>query len=224
VAGQHGRPRPRSERDQRRRSASQNFLVDHRAARRFVDRLDIVHDELVLDVGAGTGALTFPCVDAGARVLAVEHDPVWAGQLRDRVAARHLDDRITVIHADFRVWPLPRDRFRVIANPPFVLSTELLRRLLDNPVAGPDRCDVILQTDVVRKRAMSPPDDLRTAAWSPWWTFEAGPGPHRSAFRPVPAVDAAVLTVRRRVPATLPTWMAPGFLDVLRPAWDRHHR
>lgn len=189
-----------------------------------VERLDIEHDELVIDIGAGTGALTFPCADAGARVIAIEHDPIWARQLRHGVAARHLGDRVTVVDTDIRVWPLPSDRFRVVANPPFALSTELLRRLLDDPVAGPDRCDVVLQVDVVRKRATSPPDDLRTAAWSPWWSFEIGPLLHRSAFRPVPAVDAAVLTVRRRVPAVLPARMAPGFLEVLRPAWDRHHR
>lgn len=32
----------------------------------------------------------------------------------------------------------------------------------------------------------------------------------RSAFRPVPNVDAALLTIRRRDPAVLPDWLATG--------------
>jgi len=35
----------------------------------------------------------------------------------------------------------------------------------------------------------------------------------------VPRVDAALLTIRRRDPPVLPTWLAPGFADALRAVW-----
>jgi 23S rRNA (adenine-N6)-dimethyltransferase len=120
-------------------------------------------------------------------------------------------------------WPLPREPFRVVANPPFAITTQLLARLLDDPVQGPHRCDLILQADVVRKRAQSPPNTLRSAAWAPWWTFEAGPVIPRSAFRPIPGVDAAMLTIRRRKNPVLPTWLAPRFVETLRHGWG-HRR
>ena len=45
--------------------------------------------------------------------------------------------------------------------------------------------------EVARKHASTPPVALRTAAWAPWWRFEAGLIVKRNAFRPRPAVDGA---------------------------------
>ena len=75
----------RTGRDERRRSYGQNFLADPTLVRRFVDSLRLEPGELVVEVGAGTGALTRPIVAAGARVWAIEPDPVWARHLRDRL-------------------------------------------------------------------------------------------------------------------------------------------
>lgn len=195
---------------------------------RFIRAAGVVRDELVVDVGAGGGALTLPLAAAGARVLAVEADPVWVRRLRGRVAQEGLADRVRVVHVDLRALRPPREPWRVIANPPFALTTTLLRRLLDDPARGPHRADLVLQLAVARKRSHQPPSTLHSAAWAPWWTFELGPRIDRSAFRPAPDVDAAVLTVRRRDPELLPTWLAPGFAEVLRPGWSpppgRHPR
>ena len=214
----------RTARDDRRRSDGQNFLVDRTLVRRLIDSLDIAPGELVVDIGAGRGALTFACAEAGADVIAIERDPVWARRLKDEVVARRLGDRIEVIRTDALTWRLPDEPFRVVANPPFAMSTDLLARLLDDPTRGPNRCDLVLQLDVVRKRCRTPPDTLRSAAWAPWWTFDAGPVISRAAFRPVPRVDTALLTIRRRTPAILPEWLAPGFTEALRPSWDRGRR
>jgi len=222
VAGRGRAPSgARTARDDRRRSDGQNFLVDQALVRRLVGSLDITPDELVVDVGAGRGALTFACAAAGAYVIAIERDPVWARQLAADVRDQGLASRIEVVRTDVRAWPIPDEPFRVVANPPFGMSTDLLARLLDDPLSGPDRCDLILQLDVVRKRCRTPPDTLRSAAWAPWWTFASGLVIPRTAFRPVPRVDAALLTVRRRTPAILPEWLAPDFAETLRHAWDR---
>jgi len=225
VAGRGRAPSgARTARDDRRRSDGQNFLVDQALVRRLVGTLDITPGELVVDIGAGRGALTFACATAGARVIAIERDPVWARQLAAHVRDRALANRIEVVRADALTWRVPDEPFRVIANPPFGMSTDLLTRLLGDPVHAPDRCDLILQLEVVRKRCQTPPDTLRSAAWAPWWTFAAGPTIPRTAFRPVPRVDAALLTIRRRTPAILPDWLAPRFAESLRPAWERGPR
>ena len=214
----------RTARDERRRSDGQNFLVDQALVRRLIRSLDITPGELIVDIGAGRGALTFACAAAGAFVVAIERDPVWARQLAAEVRARGLSARVEVVRADALTWRLPDEPFRVVANPPFGMSTDLLGRLLDDPTHGPDRCDLILQVDVVRKRCRTPPDTLRSAAWAPWWIFTSGPVIPRTAFRPVPRVDAALLTIRRRTPAILPPWLAPGFADSLRQSWERGPR
>ncbi len=199
------RQEPRgTERDERRRSYGQNFLVDRPLIERFVSGLELGADDLVVDLGAGTGALTRPLAATGATVWAVESDPAWAARLRTTLDAESAAGRVRVIETDIRRLRLPKDPYRVVANPPFGITTELLALLLDRPERGPVRADLILQYDVARKHASTPPTALRTAGWAPWWEFELGPAIRRTSFRPQPSVDAAVLTIRKRRPAILP--------------------
>lgn len=211
----------RSARDRRRRTLGQNFLVDDAVVERFIGGLDIVAEELVVDVGAGLGALAIPLARAGATVWAVEPDPVWAARLAARAADSALTDRIRVIPSTVERLRFPREPYRVVANPPFGRTTAILSMLLDEPASGPTRADLVLERGVARKHAGTPVRALRTAAWSPWWDFELGVQVPRRAFRPQPSVDAAVLTIRRRPVPLLPERLAPDFLEALRPLWIR---
>ena len=213
--------RRRSAADRRRRTHGQNLLVDPSVVDRLLTRLDLHEDELVVEVGPGRGALTLPLARAGVRVLAIERDRRFVAQLQQRIEQERLADRVRLRRADLREAPLPHEPYRVVANPPFALTTALLGRLLDDPDRGPTRVDLLLQWEVARKHAAEPPATLRSAAWSPWWRFELGEKVRRDAFRPVPAIDAGWLTIVRRDPPILPPSLAPGFSELLRPAWQR---
>ena len=140
--------------------------------------------ELVLDIGAGTGALTGPLVRAGARVVAVELHPGRAALLRQRFP------QITVVQADAVNLRLPGRPFRVVASPPYGITADLLDLLL---AAGTRlvRADLVLQRAVVRKYAVH-----RRVVRA--HRMSAGLVVPRYAFRPPPRVDSAVLIVRRR--------------------------
>ena len=138
--------------------------------------------ELVLDIGAGEGALTAHLVRAGARVVAVELHPRRAGALRERFPG------ITVVHADAASIRLPGRPFRVVANPPYGISASLLGTLLA-PGSRLVAADLVLQRAVVRKYAS---DAARR------FSLTAGLTLPRRAFLPPPHVDSAVLVVRRR--------------------------
>jgi 23S rRNA (adenine-N6)-dimethyltransferase len=209
-----------TERDRRRRSLGQNFLVDQRLIRAFVGALGPLDDELVLDIGAGTGVLTLELARRGATVWAVEPDPEWYERLRTGIDAAGLGDRVRPLRTTMERLRLPSCPFRVVANPPFGITTQLLARLLDGPAQGPTRMDLIVQREVAVKHATTPPVALRTAAWLPWWEFHLGPSIDRSAFRPRPSVDAAVLIIVPRTPPLLPHRLAPMYADALRGAWN----
>ena len=95
-------------------------------ASRVVDSAGVRPGELVLDLGAGHGALSEPLLAAGASVLAVELHPRRAATLRERFA----DHDLRVVRCDLRELRLPRRPFRVVASPPYQLSTDLVRILL----------------------------------------------------------------------------------------------
>ena len=103
-------------------------------SRAFADELvrdaGVVPGSLVLDLGAGGGALTRALAAADARVWAVELDPAALQQLETRFGA---DPRIEVVEADATVLELPVEPFAVVANLPFAVGTAILRRLLGDP-------------------------------------------------------------------------------------------
>jgi 23S rRNA (adenine-N6)-dimethyltransferase len=207
-----------SPRDERRRTFSQNFLEDRELAEELA--FSITESDLVLEIGAGSGALTIPLASRGARVLALERDPVWARRLQHRLRSLGLSDRVRILVADFRVVELPSEPFRVVANPPFSLTTSILRKLLDNPGRGPQRADLLLQWEVAQKRAHHPPRNMLSTMWAPWWSFELVRRVPRHAFRPVPATDVGWLAVTKRAHPILPEAMAQRFSGFVESNWD----
>ncbi len=143
--------------------------------------------DLVLDIGAGTGALTDQLVRIGAHVIAVELNASRADVLAERFG-----DLIAVVRADVRELRLPRRHFRVVASPPYAASTGVLRLLMST-----DRllsADLVLQRAAARRVAASPPSRRYTNRYA----VTVGMLVPRSAFLPPPRVDSAVLTVRHR--------------------------
>jgi 23S rRNA (adenine-N6)-dimethyltransferase len=86
-----------------------------------------------------------------------------------------------------------------------------MHRLLDDPATPLTRADLLVQWEVARKRAGRPRSTV-SAQWSPWWRFRLGRRLPRNAFRPQPAVDAALLIVERRATPLLPVEAQPRFL------------
>jgi 23S rRNA (adenine-N6)-dimethyltransferase len=147
--------------------------------------------DLVLDVGAGDGALTQHLVEAGARVIAVELHPGRAERLRRRFAGKN----VTVVENDALQLRLPARPFSVVANPPFCISSGLLRNLL-GPWSRLVTADIVLQRAVARGYAEGRMP--KSGRWTRTWRAELGRNLPRSAFVPRPRVDSAVLLIRRR--------------------------
>ncbi len=146
--------------------------------------------DLVVDIGAGNGALTRHLVAAGAHVLAVELHPGRVRTLRERFG-----DTVTVICADITRVRLPRRPYRVVASPPYRHSSLVLRSLL-SPGSQLISADLVLQRAVVRRYASGQAPGARR--WLRDWQVSAGRALPRRAFQPPPAVDSAVLVIRRR--------------------------
>ena len=164
--------------------------LDDQWAERIVADADVVPGQLVIDIGAGTGALTRHLLAAGAHVVAVELHARRAQWLRSRFAG----EPVTVLQADVLAVPLPNRPFRVLANPPYTISSALLRVLLA-PRSRLIAADLVLQRALVRGYA----DGLRHVPGAGHrWTMHAGRCLPRRAFRPPPQVDSTVLQIRRR--------------------------
>jgi 23S rRNA (adenine-N6)-dimethyltransferase len=209
--------RSRTARDARRRRLGQNFLRPE-VGRQLVASAGFRPDELVIEIGAGRGALTRALAEQPIDVIAVELDPVWAERLRDELRCRGCR-RVRVVHTDFLAFALPARPFRVIGSLPFGRTTDICRRLFDDPRLPIERADLVVQWEVACKRASQPPSTLLGAAWAPWWEFRLGRRIPASEFRPVPRADAGVVAVTRRSTPLLPPAMADSFARFVRAHW-----
>ncbi|WHM30029.1 23S rRNA (adenine(2058)-N(6))-methyltransferase Erm(O) [Streptomyces sp. BPPL-273] len=195
---------------QRARTLSQNFLADRATAER-VARLaapDTRRPPLLLEVGAGKGALTGPLARRSRELHAYEIDPRLLPGLRARFAhAPH----VRVVGGDFLAARPPRAPFSLAGNVPFSRTADIV----DWCLAAPALTDATLITQLEYARK-------RTGDYGRWtlltirswpdheWRLAGRVGRYR--FRPAPRADAGILRLERR-PAPLLTGAA-------RRSWD----
>lgn len=166
--------------------------LDSRWAQRVVHDAGVVPGDLVLDVGAGTGALTGALLEAGARVVAVELHPRRASMLSSRFRGAP----VTVVRADAADLRLPRRPFKVVSNPPFAVGTALVKRLLSDG-SRLVRADLILPW-YLGPRWCSEQAPGR-GRWQLHYTVGLERPPPRRAFVPPPPGGVCRLVINRRV-------------------------
>jgi 23S rRNA (adenine-N6)-dimethyltransferase len=111
------------------RPHGRHFLRSRALAATLVADAGIGGDDLVLDLGAGRGALTGELARRARRAWAVELDPSLAEEVRRRFDGTN----VRVLHADATRLRWPEEPFKVVANIPFDRTGAILRRLLDDP-------------------------------------------------------------------------------------------
>lgn len=182
----------------------QNFVVDANTVRRIVRLAEVDGSgEVVLEVGPGLGSLTLGLLETGARVVAVEIDPVLATALPDTVA-EHMpaaSDRLTVVTADaLQLVALPVAPASFVANLPYNVAVPVLLHLLAQ-FQSLDHGLVMVQSEVAERLAAPP--GSRTygvpSVKAAWYAdvHQLGRVP-RSVFWPVPNVDSGLVAFRRR--------------------------
>lgn len=183
----------------RSRELGQNFLQNRRTARRVAHLAGGDPGLLCVDLGAGNGSITDAALLRSGPILAIEMDARLAQRLRQRFEA---EPRVTVVEADLAAAEPPSVPFVIAANPPFNLSTFLVRRwfaaenfqsgalIVERPFAGRVSGGfgaTKLSVSLGAYLEMSVPFDVRPAE-----------------FNPRPRVDAAILTASRREDAPVP--------------------
>jgi len=187
----------------------QNFVVDAGTVRRIVRIAGVTADDHVVEVGPGLGSLTLALLETGARVTAVEIDPILAAALADTVAKRapEFAGNLTVIAQDaMKVESLPEPPTALVANLPYNVSVPVILRFLET-FESLERILVMVQSEVADRLAAPP--GSRTygipSAKAAWYCSVRRAGDvGRAVFWPVPRVDSAlVLMQRRAIPQSL---------------------
>ncbi len=172
----------------------QHFLIDPNTLRRIVAAAELDEGSVVLEIGAGTGALTALLAESARHVLSVEIDERLRPVLSETLATY---ENIDLQYADFLqlnfAEHLPTGPYTVVANLPYYISNAILRRLLEAP-RRPERLVLTVQREVA-ERILAPVGRLSVLALSTQYYGEARLVQRLSAtvFWPPPQVESAVL-------------------------------
>ena len=184
------------------------------------DDEDDTDESHVLEIGAGTGALTDRLLSVG-RVTAIERDPRLAEFLREEFADERAAGRLTVVEGDALAVDLPAFDASV-SNLPYGASSEFLFRLL------PRRRPLVLtvQAEFADRMAAEPGSDdygrlsVTAGHYADVAVVERVPP---TAFEPEPAVESAIVRTTPRDPA----YAVPDedrFLDLVRAVFTQRRK
>lgn len=183
------------------RGMGQNFLVDPAALATIVEAAALRPDDLVVEVGPGLGVLTWELTRRAGFTIAVELDKRLAARLRDEFASAPL----RIVQADvLRVTPGEllaaaerRPPYKLVANLPYAITAPVLRHFLEAR-EPPDLSVVLVQWEVAERITAAPGAlSVLAHALQLYAAPEIVARVPASSFYPQPAVDSAVLRLRR---------------------------
>ncbi|WP_442941891.1 16S rRNA (adenine(1518)-N(6)/adenine(1519)-N(6))-dimethyltransferase RsmA [Nocardia sp. NBC_00416] len=182
----------------------QNFVHDANTVRRIVTAAGVGRADTVLEVGPGLGSLTLALLDVVDAVLAVEIDPVLAGQLPATVRERadSLAGRLTVIPGDalrVRADALPSAPTALVANLPYNVAVPVLLHLMaEFPSIA--TALVMVQAEVADRLAAAPGGrvyGVPSVKAGFYGTVRKAGAVGRQVFWPVPQVESGLVRIDR---------------------------
>ena len=179
-----------------KKSLGQHWLFDEDSLNAMVIAGEVSQADVVLEVGPGLGTLTKKLCGSTKKVVAVELDNYLAANLATKVSAKNLE----VIQGsilDFDTSNLPKN-YKVIANIPYYLTSNLIRRMLESP-NPPSVMVLLIQKEVAMRVAAKPGDmgilSVATQFYSEVSLKELVPA---DLFTPPPKVDSQILQLKLR--------------------------
>ena len=200
----------------------QNFLIDLNLLRVLFESAAVTRDDVVLEVGTGTGSLTALLARQAAAVVTVEIDPQMFQLASEEL---HRFDNITMIHADAlksknRLNPevmeavagqlaaAPGRQLKMVSNLPYNIATPIIGNLLAEETP-PRTMTATIQKEVA-ERITARPGSKDYAALSIWVQSQCQAEILRTlppeAFWPRPKVSSAFIhltlddALRSRIP------------------------
>lgn len=169
----------------------QHFLEDRGVAGRIISYAELEPGDVVLEIGPGHGCLTKELSLYVGQIYAVEVDPDLANVLCGRFP------NVQVINADALTVPLPTCN-KIISNLPYQISSKITYRLLPRPF----ELAVLMFQREFAQRMLAPVGSkeygrlaMIVGFFSEAEILEKVP---RSAFRPMPEVNSAIVRLRPR--------------------------
>ena len=180
-----------------RKRFGQNFLVDQQIINQIVSTISPKKNDHIIEIGPGTGALTFPLIDYLENIHVIEID-------RDLIALLQKKNNIKITIHEFDALVFNFDQFkqkvRIVGNLPYNISSPLLFHLLnyrDNIID----MTFMLQKEVV-DRIVAPPGSKVygriSVIMQTFFDTELMFVVPKESFDPQPKIESAILYLKTK--------------------------
>ena len=135
----------------------QNFLTDQSVIGSLIDAISPQHDDLMVEIGPGLGALTKPLMQKLKLLHVVELDRDICAWMGKEYAKQTAEQSLIIHNVDALKYDFTSlgKNLRVTGNLPYNISTPILFHLLAN-VAGINDMHFMLQKEVVERMVAMP--------------------------------------------------------------------
>ncbi|MBF0519473.1 MAG: ribosomal RNA small subunit methyltransferase A [Nitrospirae bacterium] len=173
----------------------QHFLYDEGILSDIVSASGITNEDVVVEIGPGTGSLTQKLVETAGKVIAIELDRLLYDRLCKRFPPR---TDFQLFHADAMKFDYSGiTSFKAMGNIPYYITTPLIFRLIEERPRLSSMA-FTMQKEVA-ERIASPPGNKSYGVLSVVIQYIALTSIKfiisRNAFRPPPAVDSAFIVI-----------------------------
>ncbi len=177
----------------------QNFLKNLFVVKKIVKALDLSPEDVVVEIGPGTGVLTEELLKTGTKVIAVEKDrdliPVLKEKFKDFLNLTIINQDILDFNPTFDIRH-PTSGLKVCGNLPYYLSGKILEIVLESWRPKSKLAVFMLQKEVCQKLVAKPPDMTVLSVINRFLAdFKILFSVSRNNFSPQPKVDSAVIKI-----------------------------
>ena len=179
----------------------QNFLTDANLLKSIVNDANISEKDNVLEIGAGAGTLTRYILERTKnKVVAVEIDktlqPILEENLKNSSVQLEFCDFLKIKPEQIKKW-FNGEKFKVVANLPYYISTPILFYLIDNQLPV-ESITVMLQLELAQRLSAKPGTKdygALTVLLSMISNVSLTRKVSKKLFLPEPKVDSAVVNI-----------------------------
>ncbi len=182
-----------------KKSLGQNFLVNPRILDKIVAAAEINKEDIVLEVGPGTGNLTARIAEKAKKVIAIEKDSRLIEQLKEKFK----NSSVEIVEGDILKLDVSGFRFQVsgykiVANIPYYITSKFLRIVFEE-WPKPKLVVLTTQKEVAQRIVAKPPKTNLLAVSIQFFAEPKVVGYiSKENFRPRPKVNSALLRIKLR--------------------------